>query len=59
MFQLGLAYIIQADREREMAERIRQRRLLKPELDTPPADRPAVRHADERTPRARARATGS
>jgi hypothetical protein len=33
MFQLGLADIIQADREREIAELIRQRRLLKPDPD--------------------------
>lgn len=33
MFQLGFAEALVADREREIAERIRQRRLLEPDVD--------------------------
>jgi hypothetical protein len=33
MFQLGFAEVIQADREREIAELVRQRRLLQPHAD--------------------------
>jgi hypothetical protein len=59
MFQLGLADAIQADREREIAELIRQRRLLKPEPEAPAKDQPvAPRTSDARSPRVRARAAG-
>lgn len=33
MFQLGFADTVLADREREIAELVRQRRLLEPDVD--------------------------
>ncbi len=60
MFQLGLAYVIQADREREVAERVRQRRLLRHEPDAPATRVAAVRRdCDERSMPVRARVVGS
>jgi len=59
MFQLRLAEVIQADREREIAELIRQRRLLKPEPEAPAANATDAGASDARAPRARARAAGS
>jgi hypothetical protein len=59
MFQLGLADSIQADREREIAELIRVRRLLKREPDAPAKDQPgAPRTSDARAARVRARVAG-
>jgi hypothetical protein len=63
MFQVVLAYVMQADREREIADLNRQRRLLKPE--TPEPEEPAVRlpatrtSADPCAPRVGARVPGS
>lgn len=57
MFQLGFAAAIQADREREIAELIRQRRLLEPEFDGSDSDETEDEHAKPRPQRARARAT--
>ncbi len=59
MFQLVLAEIIQADREREIAELIRQRRLLKPDAEGQDRDEPADRRADARSSQARTQAAGS
>jgi hypothetical protein len=60
MFQLGLAYVIQAEREREIAEKVRQRRLLRREPDAPVTREAAVRHdPDERCAPVRARVVGS
>ena len=58
MFQIGLAEALQADREREIAELIRQRRLLKPDTDGSQSDDSTVRRAEPRAPRARAQAAG-
>ena len=49
MFQLGLAEIIQADREREIAELVRQRQLLGKDADGQHPD-----DAPERSTEARA-----
>jgi hypothetical protein len=59
MFHEGLAKIIQAEREREIAELVRQRRLLKrePECD-PDGTATASRIVDPRTARVGARAAG-
>jgi hypothetical protein len=65
MFLLGFADSIQADREREIAELIRSRRLLKPESEATTKDQPAAdqraapRTSDARPSRVRARLTGS
>ena len=60
MFQQALAEIIQADREREIRERIRQRRLLTPEPESQdPAPAPVRTSADPRTPQAGARVVGT
>ena len=58
MFQLALAEIIQADREREIAELVRERQLLKPEPDPQFPVEPAERCAETRVPPVRARAAG-
>ena len=54
MFQFVLAEIIQAEREREIAELIRQRRLLKPDAGGQDPDEPTGRRAEARTRRVRA-----
>ena len=59
MFQLSLVEAIQADREREIAELIRQRRLLKPEPEGPDPDESTERTTEARAPRVRAQAPGS
>ncbi len=59
MFQLGFAETIQADREREIAELIRQRRLLEPDIDRPDSDESSDRHAEPRPQRARTQAAHS
>ncbi len=57
MFQLGLAYAIQADREREIQEMVRQRRLLEPQPEVRATPEPATRSGSAaRRPRVRARA---
>ena len=38
MFQLAFAETIRAEREREIAELVRQRRLLEPDIDGPVPD---------------------
>jgi hypothetical protein len=53
MFQLGFADALQADREREIAELIRQRRLLDPDVDGQETDEEADRRAEPRPQRAR------
>lgn len=57
MFQLGFADAIQADREREIAELIRQRRLLEPEFDGSDSDETEDELATPRPQRARAQGT--
>jgi hypothetical protein len=60
MFQLGLAYVIQAEREREIAERVRQQRLLRHEPDASATREAAVPgDCDERSVPVRARVVGS
>lgn len=59
MFQLGFADAIQADREREIAELVRQRRLLEPDIDGPESDEKQDRHAEPRPQRARTQAARS
>jgi len=59
MFQLCLAELIQAEREREIAELIRQRRLLKPEPDVPATNGAQERSSDPAPARARAQTTGT
>jgi hypothetical protein len=56
MFQLGFADAIQADREREIAELVRQRRLLEPDIDSPDPDEKHDRRAEPRPQRARTQA---
>lgn len=58
MFQVGLAEIIQADREREIAELVRQRRLLEPEVDVLDRDPSVARRPEPQRHRAPVRATG-
>jgi len=58
MFQLGFADAIQADREREIAELVRQRRLLEPDIDATDADKPTDKAGEPRPQRARAQAAG-
>ena len=59
MFHESLAKSIQADREREIAELVRQRRLLKREPEGDPDGTPtASRMVDPRTARVRARTAG-
>lgn len=57
MFQLGFAETIQADREREIAELVRQRRLLEPDVDGKDSDKHPDRRAEPRPQRARAQAS--
>jgi hypothetical protein len=59
MFQLGFADTIQADREREIAELVRQRRLLEPDIDGPEPDDKADPKAEPRPQRARTQAARS
>ena len=57
MFQLGFADAIQADREREIAEMVRQRRLLEPDADGHESDEAKKdEHAKPRPQRVRAQA---
>lgn len=59
MFQLGLVYIIQAEREREIATAVRRRQLLKPqEGATEPLQTATRRTTDGRTLAVRVRPTG-
>ena len=59
MFQITFAYIIQADREREIAELNRQRRLLKREPGAPAPDRMVAKsNQDARPPCVDARVAG-
>ena len=52
MFQLGFAQVIQADREREIAELVRQRRLLQPHAEgESPAE--TQQRGDKQAPRVR------
>jgi hypothetical protein len=59
MFQLALAEIIQADREREIAELVRQRRLLEPEYEARDPEITGDRTAEAHGPNARVQAAGS
>jgi hypothetical protein len=59
MFQLGFADTIQADREREIAELVRRRRLLEPDIDRPDSDEKNDRRAEPRPQRARTQAARS
>jgi hypothetical protein len=59
MLQLSLAYIVQADREREVAEDLRNRQSLLPRRDARPAATPTVRPAATRPGTARVRSTGA
>lgn len=59
MFQLGFAEIVQADREREIAELVRQRRLLEPDIDGQESDQADDRRAEPRPQRARTQAARS
>jgi hypothetical protein len=60
MFQQALAEIIQAEREREIAERIRQRRLLTPDPDAQDAAPAPLRTSPSpQTRAAGARAVGT
>jgi hypothetical protein len=56
MFHFGLADVVQAEREREIAELVRVRRLLKPEPEA--TDTPNARTSEARTKPVRARAAG-
>ena len=58
MFQLGLAEILQADREREINELVRQRRLLHPEREAQDQDPTIDRRSETRETRVRAEAAG-
>ena len=58
MFQLGLCEVIQADREREIAELVRRRRLLQPHADGQHRDDSTERRTDKQAPRVRSQATG-
>jgi hypothetical protein len=58
MFQLALAEIIQADREREIAELVRQRQLLKPDPHPQAPDEPAERSVETRVPNVRTQSAG-
>jgi len=57
MLQLLFAEAIQADREREIAELVRQRRLLEPAIDDPDPDGTPDKRAKPRPQRVRAQAT--
>ncbi|HEX7949991.1 MAG TPA: hypothetical protein VF494_06560 [Candidatus Limnocylindrales bacterium] len=57
MFQLGFAETIQAEREREIAEMVRQRRLLEPDVDGRDPDQAAAKPAKPQPQRVRAQAT--
>jgi hypothetical protein len=59
MFQLSLVEAMQADREREIAELIRQRRLLKPQPEEQDPDESTERSTEARAPRVQAQAPGS
>ena len=59
MFQLVFAETIQADREREIAELVRQRRLLEPDIDGPESEPADDRRAEPRPQRARTQAARS
>jgi hypothetical protein len=59
MFQLGFAETIQADREREIAELVRQRRLLEPDIDGPQSDDPKDHRGEPHPQRARTHAASS
>lgn len=56
MFQLGFAEAIQAEREREIAELVRQRQLLEPDIDGQEPDETTDLHAEPRPQRSRTRA---
>ena len=56
MFQLAFAEVLQADREREIAELVRQRRLLEPDVDGQDADRGTDHQGEPRPQRLRAQA---
>ena len=56
MLQLGLAQAMQADREREVADIVRVRRLLEPDVSGEPSDEPRDRRGEPRPQRARAQA---
>jgi hypothetical protein len=58
MLQLGFVEAILADREREIAELIRQRRLLKPEPEAESAKATEAPATDPHRARARVRAIG-
>jgi hypothetical protein len=57
MFLLGFADAIQAEREREIAELVRQRRLLEPDVDGRDSDGPDDKRAKPQPQRVRAQAT--
>jgi hypothetical protein len=57
MFQLGFAETVQADREREIAELVRQRRLLEPDVDGTDPDKTADRAGEPRPQRVRPQAS--
>ena len=59
MFQLGFAETIQADREREIAELVRQRRLLEPDVDGPQSDDSNDQRSEPHPQRARTHAASS
>ena len=56
MLQLGLVEAMQADREREIADMIRVRRLLEPDVGGETQDEAADRRNQPRPQRARAQA---
>ena len=58
MFHLVLAEIIQAEREREIAELARQRQLLRRDAAERNPDEAKDRSAEMRAPRARTQAAG-
>jgi hypothetical protein len=59
MFQLALGYVIQADREREVADDLRNRHVLRTSDETQRSNRPSsARSATRRAP-VRVRNTGA
>ena len=58
MFHFGLVDVVQVEREREIAERVRVRRLLTPEPEAPATEAATKRTSDARTNPVRARAAG-
>ena len=59
MFQLTLSYVIQEDREREVAADLRNRQALRAPEETAPAKGPSSARSTTRRAPARARSTGA